>query len=224
MLASGDWKEKARERIGGDPWYYTAWFIRLANLDIHNLSEGDLKNLQEECEVIRDLHVPFRPMEQDRKRYPFLRGGPFYGPTTVKQLLSLQKYVLEHLSAIADGEDAKFGPFVIQHETRFTRSSEKEKSGGYPNYRIYRIEILQSSKESNFRDQMLIRLARLLEADVANEPLVERVRRCPHCGKLFLQLRSNATYCGRICHSRAGMKKLRAKKAARRITNAGTGQ
>lgn len=207
---SVDSEDKAWGRIGRDPWYYMAWFVKLANSAIEDMSEGDLKNLQEECQVMRGLYYPFRKMEKDRKRYPFLRGGKCCGPPTVQQLIALQAIFASHLSAVAEGREVKLGPFIIQHETRFKRSTEAEKRGGYPNYRIYPIEILQASATIYAEQELLIRLAKLLES------FVERVRRCPHCNKLFLQLRRNATYCGRACHSVAGMQKLRASRVNQR--------
>jgi hypothetical protein len=40
------------------------------------------------------------------------------------------------------------------------------------------------------------------------------VTRCPHCHRIFLRLRKNAVYCGRDCHSVAGMRNKRATEKA----------
>ena len=167
------------------------------------MSEGDIQNLREECQAIRRLLNPFRATEPDRKKYPFLRGGTSWSPPTKDQLEQLQETVAWHMNAIADGQEVRIGPFNVRHETRFRRSTEIEKQEGYYDYLIFTTEIIQPHGNP-VEDELLIRMARLLEE------FADKIRRCPHCHNVFLQFRRNARFCGRECHSVAGMQKLRA--------------
>ena len=198
--------EKAWERIGHDRWDQMTWFVKLANIDLAALSPGDVQNLQDECQAIRMVAISFHSIPSNRKRYPFLRGWNSSLSPTVRDLENIHAAIAPHLNNLADGMEVSLGPVQVAHTTRFRKTTENERKGGYPPHVIYPTAILKAGSHS-WPDEFLLRTARLLEE------FVDGIRRCPHCKKVFLQLRRNATYCGRACHSVAGMRRIRTKQA-----------
>lgn len=182
-----------------------AWFIKLTNTDLTTLTPGDIQNLQDQCEAIRMVPISFSPIPSDRKRYPFQRGWMTTPSPNFEDLQRIHEAIAPRLSQFADGAEISFGPMQVKHTVRFRKSTEAEQGAGYPPHLIFPIAILQASNA--WPDEFSLRAARLLEE------FVDGIHRCPHCKQVFLQLRRNATYCGRTCHSVAGMQRLRAQRA-----------
>jgi hypothetical protein len=198
---NADVSEKAWTRIGGrDEWSQMAWFVKLANTDLDGLSPGDIQNWLDECHAIR--MVP-EGLFSDRKRYPHHRGWIGSPSPTLTDLQNIKAEIAPHLDRLANDKDTEIGPITVQHRTRFRKSNEAERNGGYPPTLIYQIAMSIDSKRS-WSDDLLLRMTRLLQQ------FVDNIRRCPHCKKVFVQLRRNATYCGPSCYTVAGMQRLRA--------------
>jgi len=209
--------DKAWARIGLSPWHQMAWFVRLANTDLTKLSPGDLQNLQDECQAIRITPISFHPTRPDRKRYPFLHGWVGSLSPSFIQLQNIQAAIAPHLNRIADGQTTECGPITLQHTIKFRRSNDAQQRAGYPPYSISPTSIFNSN---SWADEFLFRVTRLLEQRRRRSTLfVDSIRRCPNCQDMFVQLRRNANYCGRKCHSVAGMQKARALAKKRKQKN-----
>ena len=195
--------EKAWGNIIFDHWDQMAWFVKLANIDMSKLTPGDIQNLQDQCEAIRMVPISFYPISSDRKRYPFHRGWMAGESPTLRDLQNIHDAIAPCLNKLADGVEVSFGPTQVTHTIRFRKSTEVEQEAGYPPHLIFPYAVLRGGSHS-WPDEFLLRAARLLEE------FVDGIRRCPHCKKVFLQLRRNATYCGPGCYSVAGMRRLRA--------------
>lgn len=201
--------EKAWGRIGLSTWDQMAWFVKLANAgDLSMLSPGDVQNLQDECQAIRMKPRSFHGTPLDRKRYPFLHGWVGSLSPSLTQLQDIQSAVASRLKSLLDGDNTYF--HSVPETTRFRKSTDVERRNEYPPHLIYHI-----STAGSWPNEFLSRMVRLLEQPRKGGVLfVDSIRRCPHCDKAFLQLRRNATYCGRKCHSVAGMQRLRAEQKA----------
>ncbi len=200
---------QAWARIGFSPWHHMAWFARLANTTVRTLSPGDVQNLQDECQAIRMTPIAFHPTQPDRKRYPFLHGGVGSFAPTLLELKNICEVIALHLNRLADGQSTTCGPIHVDHTIRLTKSTDVERQAGYPPYRINPLLIF--SKGDTWADEFLFRMTQLLELPRRGRTLfVDSIRRCPHCQQVFVQLRRHATYCGRKCHSVAGMQNARA--------------
>lgn len=198
--------EKAWANIIFDHWDQMAWFVKLANTDMAALTPGDIQNLQDQCEAIRMRQISLYPIPSDRKRYPFHGGWGASPSPTLRDLENIHAAIAPRLNKLADGVEVSFGPVQVTHTISFRKSNEAEQRAGYPPHLIFPYAVLRAGSQS-WPDEFLLRAARLLEE------FVDGIRRCPYCKKLFLRLRRNATYCGRSCHSVAGMQRLRAQQA-----------
>ncbi|GKS64841.1 hypothetical protein YTPLAS72_21450 [Nitrospira sp.] len=204
--------DQAWTRIGRDRWSQMKWFIDLANKDFEQLSAGDTQNLLDECMAIH--LVPFHSILSDRMRYPYKYGSNASTPQR-HDLQNIRAAIAPPLNNLADGRDAKFGPVSVSHTTTFRRATDNERQAGYPPYLIFPMATISIGSHT-WQNEFLLRTAQLLEETAVRKPggkeekFVDRIRRCPHCQKLFVQLRGNAAYCGRTCHSVAGMRKRRA--------------
>lgn len=194
--------EKTWANIMFDRWDQMAWFVKLANTDMAALTPGDIQNLQDQCEAIRMVQISFYPIPPDRKRYPFHGGWGASASPTLRDLENIHAAIAPRLNTLADGVEVSFGPVQVTHTIRFRKSNEAEQRAGYPPHLISPYAVLRAGSQS-WPDEFLLRTARLLEE------FVDGIRRCPHCKKVFLQLRRNATYCGPACYSVAGMRRLR---------------
>lgn len=194
--------EKAWGNLVFDHWGQMEWFVKLANTDMAALTPGDIQNLQDQCEAIRMRQISLYPIPSDRKRYPFHGGWGASASPTLQDLESIHAAIAPRLNNLADGAEVSFGPVHVTHTIRFLKSNAAQQEAGYPPHLIFPYAILRSGRQS-WPDEFLLRVARLLEE------FVDGIRRCPHCKKVFLQLRRNSTYCGRACHSVAGMRKRR---------------
>lgn len=198
--------EKAWGNIIFDHWDQMAWLVKLANTDMATLTDGDFLNWQDQCEAIRMVPISFSPVPSDRKRYPFHGGGAGRSSPTRRDLENIHAAIAPRLNNIADGVEVSFGSIQVIHKTRFRKSTEAEQQAGYPRYLIYPYDHVIPLSQL-WPNEFLFRAEQLVKE------YVDGIRRCPHCKKVFLQLRQNATYCGRACHSVAGMQRLRAQQA-----------
>ncbi len=201
--------EQAWSRIGLSPWDHMAWFAKLANATLETLSPGDIQNVQDECQALRMTPIAFSLTRTDLKRYPFKQGGLGSFSPALPELKNICEVIALHLSLLADGKSTNCGPIRVDHTITFTKSNEVERHNGYPPYRINTPLIF--SKGDTWSDEFLFRMTQLLQRPRRDSALfVDSIRRCPHCQQVFVQNHRNATYCGRKCHSVAGMRKARA--------------
>lgn len=117
-------------------------------------------------------------------------------PLGVLEIEQIQKTILKHLQDLADGQGILIGEF------RMTIWFNGKIRGRLPDP--------ISWHWLHGDNQFIYHFGLLLEKWSAS------IRRCPHCSKIFLQLRRNAIYCGRECQSRAFMKKKRAEEKRRK--------
>lgn len=192
-----------------DRWDQMAWFVKLANTAMATLTPGDIQNLQDQCEAIRKVPIPFRPIPSDRKRYPFQSWWGASASPTLRDLQNIHDAIAPRLNDLANGANVSFGPIEVTHTTRFQKSNEAEQQAGYPPHRISPCAVLRAGSQS-WPDEFVLRAALLLET------YVDGIRRCPHCTKVFLQLRRNANYCGPACYSVAGMRRVREEQRAQK--------
>lgn len=187
-----------------DRWQQMQWFVTLADTDLAAQSEGDIKNWQDACEAIHLIPLPLTliPTRVGGKECRPCRGWTGPDSPTRDQLEEIQEAIAQPLKDLADGKaDIDLGGRVSMSESF---QMHRQKGSGLP-FITSEIEV---EGYGNWRDDFVLRVRRLLATFITS------IRRCPHCGKVFLQLRKNATYCGPACYSVAGMRKLREKKLA----------
>src|SRR2546426_339665 len=122
---------------------------------------------------------------------------------TLEQMREVQELIAPHLNNLADGKDTQTPTIRIHYTVRFRKTDTEEERTGYPRYQVLRGEIGEPTANLYART-LLLRMTRLLE------DFADAIRRCPHCHKVFLQLRRNRNYCGKPCYTVAVMQRLRA--------------
>ena len=190
---SGDRRKKAlqlaRERAGFDSgaWDTMNWYVRFAELDFDNLSDGDLRNFQEEvvalCEVIE-------------------KGG--YRPLLTRTgLVTLQKEIAKHLKSLVDRGRADFGTFSytvviyrLQEMLEKCQDFNPEGIKNAPKVAVSKKFTHCTTPESFISSILLNHMIDLLGDFAAS------IIRCLKCEKIFLQFRRQAKCCSRKCQSR----------------------
>lgn len=184
--------EKAWGRIHHTPWDQMNWFVRLANTDLHALSSGDLTNLRDEFLAM---------LTEEGGRYQRRLEAP-----SQEDMLEVQQEAKRIIGDIAHGRDTSTQPITVTYRVQFTKTSPEQEAAGKPRYYIYRGEVGEPS--TLYGGPLREKLTELLDE------YVNSIRACEHCEKLFLQVRSDARYCGRGCHSVAYMRKKRMEEKA----------
>jgi hypothetical protein len=165
----------------GIGWDLFKLFVSLANTDVRQLRAGDLLNLQEDL-------MKFYSLGSLSTKIP---------PPNVDELDSFQKTLSRHLRELMNEGKTTLGPFqstilAMRQTIKLPNSDERT--------------IFRSMNFPTGEDKFLIHeFAKLLEK------YGSLLSKCPHCGRIFLQLRKNAVYCDRKCQRVAAMRNIRAK-------------
>lgn len=206
--------EQAWGRIGRSGWHKTAWFVKLANVDWNTLSPGDLHNWRDEFRAIREdaSHGITSPPPQRSTRYwkPESYTPPTYEPPSLEEMEEVQHRIKPHLNDLADNQDTQTPTYHILYIVRFEKTRPEKERAGYPRYQVMRAETPFEASHNSYLDSLYWKMIRLLEE------FADLIRRCLHCQKLFLQIKRNARYCSRDCHSVAGMRRKRAEERKRK--------
>lgn len=202
--------DKAWSRIGLDDWSQMNWFVKLANTTgFETMTEGERLVWKEEFSaMLAKGNSPISEAPRDPKRYPGAPGSktsqtslqmtPSFSPDQMQQA---RDAIAVHLDKLADDQGTSLGSFSITYTVSFHRNENHDEDTESPRYLVYRGEIGGSP-----RDRLLLRMSKLLET------FADKIRRCSHCKKVFLQLKRSAKYCGPQCYSVAGMRRIRAER------------
>lgn len=193
-----------------DRWDQMAWFVKLADTDLDACSEGDINNLRDACEAIEMVPLSVSPVPADRKRpgepklYSSSSGRTGKVSPTPDDVKNIHNAIAQTLKDMADGAtNIDFGGDIpILESFRIYRQK-----GDGSHFYSSTINVKGYGQRSN---EFVLRVRRLLPE------FGDKIRRCPQCQHLFLQLNRNATYCGPACYSVAGMRKLREKQRAQK--------
>ncbi len=174
--------EKPKVIDRGASWDLMKFFIRLANTDVRQLRAGDFLNLQED-------YLEF-----------FSLGYIKIEPLNVDQFASLQKTLSKHLYELMDQGKTVLGPFgsrIIATRLPAKISNSEE--------RVIFCCMNVPTDLTDLDKFFIHEFAKLLEK------YGSLLRKCPHCDRIFIQLRKNAIYCDRKCQRVAVMRKIRAR-------------
>ncbi len=163
------------------------WFVALAGTDLTACSEGDLKNLQDACEVIRMVPISLSRARVDRTRYDRAAGWVGSAWPDLHELTAIHEAVAAPIKQLADLTDdghacVRFSS-TVTHTVEFYKASEAAQREGYAPLMIASTDEVAGSSPHVWRDQFTFRAASLLET------YADKIRRCPHCTTVFLQLR-----------------------------------
>jgi len=174
--------EKPKVIDRGTSWDLMKFFIRLANTDVRQLRAGDFLNLQED-------YLEF-----------FSLGLIKIEPLNVDQFESLQKTLSKHLYELMDKGKTVLGPF----ESKIVAMRQPAKISDSEERVIF--TCMNFPTDLTDLDKFFIH-----EFAMLLEKYGSLLSKCPHCGRIFIQLRKNAMYCDRKCQRVAVMRKIRAK-------------
>jgi len=177
-----------RQQSLGASWDLMKYFIRLANTDVRQLRAGDFLNLQEDL-------LKYFSMGSDIK----------FQPPNMDVFESLQKTLSKHLYELMDKGKTALGPFgstivAMRLPAKISNSEE-------------RVIFYCTNFPTDLTDLnkfYIHEFAKLLEK------YGSLLRKCPHCDRIFIQLRKNAMYCDRKCQRVAVMRNIRAKHVIKR--------
>ena len=169
-----------------DMWERMNWFIQVAQKPVDELSQGEILSLQEEIRAA--------------ERVLFHNVKPTF--FTIEKIKDLQAKILEHIERLSDEGSCLLGPFKVSiWVARFRFIAEKRgissSSANTP------LDLVTWYQTVGGQDGLIYEMGRLLSE------FGDSFRRCPHCSKIFLQLRKNAVHCGRKCQSIAVMREKR---------------
>lgn len=159
-------------------WEIANWYVTFAQKDLELMSQGDWLNLQEELMTWRGMILH----EDD----PSDLGR--------EELRVFQKEVLRRLNELADHETLDFdrpktkvllNPLLVKHRPKTDKRP------------------LVTYIGPKGLDGLLYHFGELLIRTLEKNP--NAIRRCPHCRKIFIQLRRHSRYCSRVCQSRAAV-------------------
>ncbi len=227
--------EKAWSRIGLDTWSQMVWFVKLANTTgFETMTDGEQLLWKEEFVAMfligNALLIGVPP---DTKRYPRSPESPpptpaqmdDFGilPPTPAQMQEVRDVIAPHIDELADDKGTLMGGFDITYTVSFHKNAAFDQNKELPRYLIYRGETGRAVYNI-YQHSLLLGVSKLLEA------YADKVRRCEHCMKVFLQLKRSAKYCGPKCYTVGCMQEFRAaqmtrkekgKKQARRVSAKG---
>ena len=203
--------EQALSRIGTDEWSQMAWFVKLANTTgFATMTPGERLMWEEEyVAMYLKGNGPLMDVPPDRKRYPrspashLIQTVPYFPSPAQMQLV--RDIIAPHMEDLADDKGTMFGAFQIEITICFRKNPHYDEKLKEPRYVIERGEMSWQETDSVYHRVLVIRAARLLEM------YADKVRRCKHCTKLFLQLKRSAQYCGSKCYTVGCMREYRAK-------------
>ena len=187
------WME--RKEQAPSPWHQMNWYVELARMDLAKLRPGDLLNLQDEFVSRMQFLMLCNPT-----------------PPTPSEIEGVQAAIRPHLERLADRKDTTIGPFTTHRVVEFHWLPKKavksdQRVSGIKRYFQTRIATYELPQENNGEhvSTFLANMADLLET------YGRSIRRCPKCGRIFLQFRRTARYCNRKCQAVSAVQKIRAK-------------
>lgn len=187
------WME--RKEQAPSPWHQMNWYVELARTDLAKLRPGDLLNLQGEFVLRMQLLMLCDPT-----------------PPTRSEIEVVQAAIRPHLERLADRKNTTIGPFTMHRVVEFYWRSIKavksdKRASGNDRYFQTRTATYQLPQENygEHVDTFLADMADLLET------YGRSIKRCPKCGRIFLQFRRTAWYCSRKCQAVSAVQKSRAK-------------
>ncbi len=113
--------------------------------------------------------------------------------------------IAPHIDELADDKGTLMGGFDITYTVSFHKNAAFDQNKELPRYLIYRGETGRAVYNI-YQQNLLLCASKLFEA------YANKLRRCEHCKKVFLQLKRTAKYCGSKCYTVAGMRRLRAER------------
>lgn len=209
--------DKAWSRIGNSDWDQMAWFVKLANTgDFISMSAGELLLWQEEfMAMFLRGHAPVMQVPLESKRYPRSDGpsGTLLEWPTPTEMLEVRDVIKRPIDDLADGRATWIpgnGSFDVNYSVKFMGNPEYfNERDTEPRYFIFHNEV---SSSRSYPEAFSLRLLRLLQAypDMNRRHIcADKLRRCPHCLMVFLQVKRSSRYCGPKCYTVDGMRRLR---------------
>ena len=207
--------EKAWSRMGRATWSQMEWFVKLTNTaGFESMSAGEQLTWQEEFVAMwGERYMGFLETPPDTKRYPRPPSTPHQmresaiPPPTPAQMQEVRDVIASHIDELADDKGTRIGGLNISYTVAFYKNPAYDQNKELDRYLIHRGET--ADPVSNiYRQNLLLRVSKLLDA----EKYADKVRRCEHCKKVFLQLKRTAKYCSSKCYTVAGMRRLRAER------------
>lgn len=191
----------ARVTSGGGNWEWDVmnWFVRRAQDDLGNISDGDLLNLQEELvALVRALY----------------RKGSETPLPKLDVIEYLQIQNISHLRRLLDDGWTYFGRFPIASWILIPKRAKDVHLTPEvtPEARAKMPEVVPIESVRPEDDRWLVATCALHLLNRLLKTYAASVERCAHCARIFLQLRRNAHYCNRQCQSVAAMRAIRARK------------
>lgn len=188
------------ERLGNTIWEKLEWFVKFAQKDLNQATEGEKLSIQEELATL-ELFTVINDVRASSTSVPLPEWS------TVK---NTQKVIYGWLTDWVDHSQVLIGPFTLELEIKRVSRTEDLLKAYSPKSQtlIPGQEPFGQVARFNFKDKNQAVLYRFTELIKEHGTVVTR---CPHCLRIFLKLRKNARYCGRSCHSVAGMRAKRAK-------------
>jgi len=207
--------EKTLGRIGFDVWSQMTWFIKLVNsAGFETMTPGEQLSWQEDfagmalldCQPV--MHVP-----SDRLRYP--RSESDMAATwfpTPREMERIRAPIARMMNDIADGRGTSLpekGCFEVSYFVKYVGNPEHQKQPDVaPRYLVFRSE---TSGHTHSLQRFLLRLLESFPDTRRIHTCADKLRRCPHCKKIFLQAKRTSRYCGNRCQSAVGMRRHREK-------------
>ncbi len=206
--------EKAWSRIGLDTWPQMVWFVKLANTTgFETMTDGEQLLWKEEFVAMWFIKGDMSLLEvpPDTKRYPRPPSTPDqmqdFGifPPTPAQMQEVRDVIASHIDELADDKGTRIGGLNISYTVDFYRNPAYDQNKELDRYLIFRGETADPVYNI-YQQNLLLCASKLFEA------YADKLRRCEHCKKVFLQLKRTAKYCGSKCYTVAGMRRLRAER------------
>lgn len=212
-------------RIGNDEGSQMAWFVKLANTKGFATMSTDTQLLWQEefMAIMLRGHEPVMKAPLDRKRYPRSDSpvASMMDPPTPIEMQEVRAVIRQPINDLADGRQTwipPLGSFEISYSVKFMGNpAHFNKPHTEPRYLVFHNEVGGDSGPNPYQRPLLLRLLRLLEAypdKNRRDTSADKLRRCPHCQEVFLQVKRSSRYCQPKCYQRAGMKRLRAERKA----------
>src|SRR5215467_13773969 len=188
---------KAMEDIGlhhtQPEWERLNWWVKFCQRDVPSLPLEDKYRLQKELAVLEKLGTRYE-MPVWFEPPPLL---PF------PQIEELRLQVLKIFGHLADTRSTRIRSCQVFWEVHQPQSFDHRGRIGRAN-RVVLTRLTSEGLVQRREDIFLIQLQELLRA------VPQGICRCPHCKRLFLQVKRQARYCGRRCQSVATMRRSRA--------------
>jgi len=208
-----EWRRILESRIHwGDSWSTLEWLIHTAQKDLAQESEGERLKVREEFAALGLIYDTRVALLKDQIGFRYAVDAVIGKDPipTLRDVQKTQQRILEIFNEWVDKGGVDFPSINIQYH--FVKRDDlwepelmKQKSlPGVGTERRHSVGMNFSAPE----EDTLYLLAQLM-SDFASA-----VTRCPHCHRIFLRLRKNAVYCGRDCHTVAGMRRKRAAEKA----------